>query len=70
MCLNQEGAFAYKEVIEQLGYETQTLRSDVFKIGTAEFVGIMYHGSFTLALGDEYSEWGNGKGNNRLLLHA
>lgn len=57
-----EEALAYKEVIEQLGYETQTLLSDVFKIGIAEFAGIVYHGTFTFALGDEYSEWGNGQG--------
>lgn len=58
----KEEALAYKEVIEQLGYETQTLLSEVFKIGSAEFAGVAYHGTFTFDIGDEYSEWGLGQG--------
>ncbi len=58
----REQALAYKEVIEQLGYETQTLMGDVFKIGLAEIAGVAYHGTFRFDLGDESSEWGNGKG--------
>lgn len=58
----REQALAYKEVIDQLGYETQTLLGDVFKIGTAELAGVTYHGTFTFELGDEYSEWGEGQG--------
>ncbi len=57
-----EEALAYKEVIEALGYETQTLLNEVFKIGTAEFAGVIYHGTFTFDLGDAYSEWGEGQG--------
>ncbi|HIW34066.1 MAG TPA: hypothetical protein IAA29_14890 [Candidatus Paenibacillus intestinavium] len=58
----QEESLAYKEVIEELGYETQTLLNEVFKIGTAELAGVTYHGTFTFDSGDEYSEWGKGQG--------
>lgn len=58
----REQALAYKEVIEQLGYETQTLLGDVFKIGIAEISGVTYHGTFTFSIGDQYSEWGEGQG--------
>lgn len=57
-----EEATAYKEVMQQLGYEIQSLLSDVFKIGTAELAGVIYHGTFTFSLGDQYSEWGEGQG--------
>lgn len=57
----QEQAAAYKKIIEELGYETQVLLSDVFKIGMAEFAGIPYHGTFTFGIGDEYSSWGEGQ---------
>jgi len=57
----QEQAAAYKEIIEELGYETQSLLNDVFKIGTAEFAGITYQGTFTFGIGDEYSSWGEGQ---------
>lgn len=47
-----EQALAYKAVIEELGYETQTLMSEVFKIGTVEFAGVAYHGTFTFDIGN------------------
>lgn len=57
-----EEAIAYKQIIEELGYDTQALFSQVFKIGEAELAGVTYHGTFTFGLGDEYSEWGEGQG--------
>lgn len=57
-----EEALAYREVIEELGYEIQVLFNQVFKIGTAELAGVIYHGTFTFEVGDEYSEWGEGQG--------
>lgn len=57
----EEQAVAYKKVMEDLGYETQSLLSTVFKIGTVEIAGALYHGTFTFDIGDEYSEWGDGQ---------
>lgn len=56
-----EQALAYRKVIDDLGYETQRLMSEVFKIGTAEFAGVTYHGTFTFGVGSESNVWGVGK---------